>query len=190
MGKKLVSGGLEPTWVSPSSTACVPMGPMHCTPLFLTVLGPQQKWTGGIDIPSHIDRYMCMCIHIYITVNLKGNQSWIFIGRIDAEAETLILWPQWEELTHWKTPWCWERLKAGGEGDNRGWDGRMASPTQWTWVWASSGSWWWTGKPDVLQSIRSQRVEHDWATELNSHIYLPLALTHGVFPISHTNPPK
>ena len=49
--------------------------------------------------------------------------------------------------------WCWERLRAGGEGDNRGWDGWMASPTWWTWVWASSGSWWWTGKPGVLESL-------------------------------------
>ena len=55
-----------------------------------------------------------------------------------------------QELTHWKRPWCWERLKAGGEGDDRGWDGWMAVPTQWTWVWVSSGSWWWTGKPGVL----------------------------------------
>ena len=62
-------------------------------------------------------------------------------------------------------PWCWERAKAG-EGDGRGQDGWMASPTQWTWVWASSGSWWWTGKPGVLQSMGSQRVGHDWATEL------------------------
>ena len=72
-----------------------------------------------------------------------------------------------KELTHWKRPWCWERLKAGGEGDDRGWDGWMASPTQWTWVWASSGSWWWTGKPGVLQSMESQRVGHNWVTELN-----------------------
>ena len=71
-----------------------------------------------------------------------------------------------EELTHWKRPWCWERLKAGGEGDNRGWDGWMASLTQWIWIWASSRSWWWTGKPGVLQSMRFQRVRHDWATEL------------------------
>ena len=70
-------------------------------------------------------------------------------------------------MTHLKRPWCWERLKAGREGDNRGWDGWMASPTQWTWVWVSSGSWWWTGKPGVLQSMRSQRVRHDWTTELN-----------------------
>ena len=75
----------------------------------------------------------------------------------------LAIW--WEELTHWKRPWCSERLKAGGEGNDRGWDGWMASPTQWTWVWASSGSWWRTGKPGVLQSMGSQRVGQDWATE-------------------------
>ena len=101
-------------------------------------------------------------------VNSNGNQSWIFIGRTDAEAEAPILWPPWcKELTHFKRPWCWERLKMEGEGDNRGGDGWMASPTRWTWVWASSGSWWWTGKPDVLQSMGSQRVGHDWATELS-----------------------
>ena len=72
-----------------------------------------------------------------------------------------------EELTHWKRPWCWERLKVGGEGDDRGWDGWMASLTWWTWVWANSGSWWWTGKPGVLQSMGSQGVGHDWVTELN-----------------------
>ena len=64
-------------------------------------------------------------------------------------------------------PWCWERLKAGAEGDDRGWDGWMASPTQWTWVWVSSRSWWWTGKPGVLQSMGLQRVRHDLVTELN-----------------------
>ena len=66
-----------------------------------------------------------------------------------------------EELTHLKIPWCWETLKAGGEGDDRGWDGWMASLTQWTWVWVSSGSWWWTGKPDMLQSMGSQRFRHN-----------------------------
>ena len=97
----------------------------------------------------------------------KGNQSWIFIGRTDAEAETPILWPS--NAKNWLTrkDWCWERLKAGGEGDDRRWDGWMASLTLWTWVCASSGSWWWTGKPGMLQSMGSQRVECDWATELN-----------------------
>ena len=72
-----------------------------------------------------------------------------------------------EELTHLKRPWCWERLRAGRKGDNRGWDGWMASPTQWTWVWVNSGSWWWTGRPGVLQFMGLQRVGHNWATELN-----------------------
>ena len=58
------------------------------------------------------------------------------------------------------------KIEGRGEGDDRGWDGWMASPTRWTWVWAGSGSWWWTGKPDVLQSMESQRVRHDWVTEL------------------------
>ena len=75
-------------------------------------------------------------------VNPKGNQSWIFIGRTVAEAETPILWPQCKELTHLKRHWCWERLKAGEEGNNRGWDVWMASLILWTWVWVSSGSWW------------------------------------------------
>ena len=83
-------------------------------------------------------------------VHTKGNQSWIFIGRTDAEAETPTLWPP--DVKKWlrKRPWYWERLKTRKEGDNRGWDGWTASPTQWTWVWANSGSWWWTGRPDVL----------------------------------------
>ena len=73
--------------------------------------------------------------------------------------------PMWRP-THWKTPWCWEGLKAGGKGDDRGWDSCMASLTQWTWLWVNSGSWWWTGRPGLLQSMGLQRVGHDWATEL------------------------
>ena len=73
----------------------------------------------------------------------------------------------WEELTHWKRPWCLEGLGAGGEGDNRGWDGWMASLTRWAWVWVNSGSLWWTGRPGVLRFMGSQRVGHDWVTELN-----------------------
>ena len=78
---------------------------------------------------------------------------------------TLATWCK--EPTHWKRAWCWERLKAGGEGDDRGWGGWMASPTQWTWVWVNSRSWWWTGRPGMLQSMGLQRVGHDWVTELN-----------------------
>ena len=100
-------------------------------------------------------------------VHSEGDQPWDFFGRNDAKAETRVLWLSCEELTHWKRLWCWEGLQAGGEGDDRGWDGWMASLTQWTWVWVSSRIWWWTGKPGVLQSMESQRVGHNWATELN-----------------------
>jgi len=79
-------------------------------------------------------------------------------------SNTLATW--YEELTYLKRPWCWERLKAGGEGDDRRWDGWMVSLIQRTWIWISSGSWWWTGRPGVLQSMESQRVEHNWVTEL------------------------
>ena len=95
-------------------------------------------------------------------VHSKGDQSWVFIGRTDVEAEIPILWPP-----DVKSPWCWERLRAGGEGDNRGWDGWMASPTRWRWVWANSGNWWWTRRLGVLWFMGSQRVGHDWVTELN-----------------------
>ena len=73
--------------------------------------------------------------------------------------------PWCKEYTHWKRPWCWERLNAEGEGDDEGWDGWMTSPTQQTCVWVSSGSWWWTGKPGMVQSMRLQRVRHNWVTE-------------------------
>ena len=76
---------------------------------------------------------------------------------------------RWEDLTHWERASCWERLKAGEEGDIRGWDGWMASPTRWIWVWVNSGSWWWTGKPGVLQSMGLQRIVHDWVTELTDY---------------------
>ena len=80
-------------------------------------------------------------------------------------SNTLATWC--EELTHWKRPWCWEGLGAWGEGDDRGWDDWMASSTWSTWVWVNSGRWWWTGKPGVLWFMGSQKVGHDWATELN-----------------------
>jgi len=99
-----------------------------------------------------------------IPVNPKGNKPWILIRRTDAEApKSLSTW--WEELTLLKRSWCWERLKAGGEGDDRGWDAWMALATQWPWVWASSSRWWSTGKPTMLQFMGLQRVGHGWATE-------------------------
>ena len=100
-------------------------------------------------------------------VHPKGNQSGYSLEGLMLKWNSNTLATCCEELTHLKRPWCWERLKVGEEGEDRGWDGWMASPTQWTWVWVNSGSWWWTGKPGVLQSMGSQRVRHDWATELN-----------------------
>ena len=111
-------------------------------------------------------------------VHPKGDQSWMFIGRTDAEADTLVLWPPCQELTHWRRPWCWEGLGAGGEGGDRGWDGWMASLTRWTWVWVNSMSWWWTGRPGVLWFMGSQRVRHKWVTELN--------WTEGILSLSQT----
>ena len=100
-------------------------------------------------------------------VHPKGDQSWIFIGRTDAKAETPILWlPDVKNWLIWKDPdagkdWRW------GEKGMTGWDSWMASPTQWTWVWVGSRSWWRTGKPGVLQSMGLPRVGHNWVTELN-----------------------
>ena len=107
-------------------------------------------------------------------INPKGNQSWIFIGRTDAEAETPILWPP--DVKNWffgKDPDAEKRLKAGGEGDDRGWDGWMASLTWWVWVWANSGSWWWTEKSGMLQSMGSQRVGPNRVTDAQFDLEMP-----------------
>ena len=116
-------------------------------------------------------RRLVECKEIH-PVNPKQNLSWIFIGRTNS----LATWC--EELSHWIRPWCWERFKAGGEGDDRGWDIWTASPSQWTWVWASSRSSQWTRKPGVLQYMGSHRVRHfeqlNW-TELSMWQCLCLA---------------
>ena len=131
-----------------------------------------------------------------------GEDSWESLG-----LEVLnIHWKDWcwrwsfntlvtccEELTLWKRSWCWERLKAGGEGVDRGWDGWIASPTWWTWVWASFRTWWWIGKPGVLQSLGFQRVGQGWVTKLtwrnlilqmkrmDFQVYVPPEPTHKNF---------
>ena len=102
-------------------------------------------------------------------VNSKGNKSWIFITETDAEAKAAIIWH-----LMWRADSMEKTLKLGKtEGRRRRgqqrWDGWMASLTQWTWIWVNSGSWWWTGRPGVLWFMGSQRVGHDWATELNSN---------------------
>ena len=105
-------------------------------------------------------------------VHHKGDQSWVFIGRTDVEAETPILRPlDVKGWLIWKNP---------GEGDDRGWNGWMASLTQRTWVWVDSRSWWWTGRPGMLRFMGSQRVRHDWATELNWTEYMNIYLLHDI----------
>ena len=97
----------------------------------------------------------------------NGDQSWVFIGRTDAEAETPILGPLMRRVDSLEKTLMLEGIGAGGKGDARGWDGWMASPTRCTWVWVNSGSWWWTGRPGMLWFMGLQRVRHNWATELS-----------------------
>ena len=111
-------------------------------------------------------------------VHSEGDQPWDFFGGNDAEAETPVLWPP-----HAKSWLIGKDSDAGRDwgqeekGTTRGWDGWMASPTRWTWVWVNSGCWWWTGRLGVLRFMGSQRVGHDWATELNwTELKDPLAL--------------
>ena len=95
----------------------------------------------------------------------------------------------WRTDSHLKKPWCWERLKAGGEGGNRGWDGWMPSPIQWTWVWVNSRSWWWTGRPGVLQSmgLQSQTQLSNWTELTNRSRHLVVVPLIPIFLISITH---
>ena len=140
-----------------------------------------QVWMWELDYKeSWVPKMMLLNCHVgedsWESLGLQGDQT----GQYWRKLVLNINWKDWcwswnsnslatwcKELTHLKRPWCWERLKAGGVGVDRGWDGWMASPTWWTWVWASSGSWWRTGKPGVPQSMGLQRTGHDWETELN-----------------------
>ena len=109
-------------------------------------------------------------------VQTKGNQSWIFIGRTDVEAETPTLWPpDAKSWFIWKDPDAGKDWRREEKGTTDGW---MASPTQWAWVWVNSKSWWWTGRPGVLRS--DHRVGHNWATELNKSHNLSAETTHLV----------
>ena len=96
-------------------------------------------------------------------VHSKGDHSSVSLEGLMLKLKLQYFGHWCEELTHLKRPWCWERLNAGGEGNDRGWDGWTISPTQLTWVWVDSGSWWWTGRPGMLQSMGSQRVRHNWS---------------------------
>ena len=140
--------------------------------VFPIVMYGYESWTVNKAEQQRIDAFELWCWRIFLDskeiqpVHPKGNQSWVFIGRTDAEAEPPILWPP--DAKNWltrKDPDAGEDW--GQEKGTTGLDGWMASLTQWTWVWVSSGSWWWTENPGVLQSTELPRVRHDWATELN-----------------------
>ena len=138
--------------------------------VFPVVMYGCESWTVKKAEHQRIDAFELWCWRGFLRVpwtTRRSNQS--ILRKISPEysLEGLMLKLKLEELTHLKRPWCWERLKAGGEGDDRGWDGWMASLTWWTWVWASSGSWWWTGKNGVLQSMESDMTEWLNWTELN-----------------------
>ena len=167
--------------------------------VFPAVMYACESWTVKKAEHRRIDAFELWCWRRLLRVPWaarRSNQS--ILKEISAEysleglilklkSNTLATWC--EELTHLKRLWCWEWLKVGGEGDDRGWDSWMASPTQWTWVWVNSRSWWWTGGPGVLQSMGSQRVRHDWVTdltELNTES-VTLKINHGPLAINGKN---
>ena len=148
--------------------------------VFPIVMHGCKSWTIKKAECQRIDAFELWCWRRLLRVSWtvrRANQSILKGISPEYSLEGLMLWLKRQYFghmisigqiqTHLKRPWYWERFMARGEGDDRGWDGWMASPTQWTWVWVNSGRWWWTGRPGVLQSMGSQRVGHDWATELN-----------------------
>ena len=153
---------------------------------FPVVMYGCESWTVKKTKRQRIDAFELWCWRRLLSpldckeiqpVHSKGDQPWVFYGRKDTKAETPVLWPP--HVKSWLTgkdsdagrDWGW----AGRKGDNRGWDGWMASPTQWTWVWVNSGRWWRTRRPGVLWFMGSQRVGHNWATELNWTELKPVA---------------
>ena len=144
---------------------------------FIVVMNGCEIWTTKQAEHWRIDAFELWCWRRLLRVPWTARRSNQSIPKeISPEYSLEGLMPKLrlQQFGHlmWRTdfferPWCWERLKTGGEGDDREWDGWMASPTLWTWVWVSFRSWWWTGKPGVLHSKGSQGVCHDWATELN-----------------------
>ena len=156
--------------------------------VFPGVMYGWESWTIKKTQPQRIDAFELWCWRRLLRVPWTARRS--NLKEISPEyswkdwcwswnSKTLDTW--YEELTHSKRPKCWERLKAGGEGDNRGWDYWMASLTWWTRVLARSGSWWWwTGKLGMLQSMKSQRVRYDWVTELMNTVFLDLIFSFHV----------
>ena len=147
------------------------------TLVFPVVMYGCESWTIKKAECYTIDAFELWCWRRLLRVSWTArgsNQSILKEISLGCSFERLVLKLKLQYSGHlmqrtdsFERPWCWEWLKARGKGNNRGWDGWKASPTQWTWVWVSSRSWWWTGKPGILQSMGSQRVGHNWATELN-----------------------
>ena len=154
--------------------------------VFPVVMYGCESWTAKKAEHRRIDAFELWCWRRLLTVSwtaMGSNQSVLKEIRPEYSLEALMLKLKLQYFGHlmqraysFESPWCWERLRAGGEGDNRGWDGWMASPTQWTWVWVNSGSWWWTGRPGVLRFMALQRVGHDWVTKLTDFLFLPILL--------------
>ena len=135
------------------------------------------RWEYKTTLPASWEIYMppekSICKEIKPVIP-KENKHWIFIGRTDADPEaprnTLVM--LCEELTHWKRPWCWERLSAGGEGGDRGWDGCMASLTQWTWVWANPGDSEGQGSMVCSSPWGCRESDTTWRLNNNHHIVI------------------
>ena len=158
--------------------------------VFPVVMYGCESWTVKKAEHQRIDAFEQWCWRRLLRVPWTARKSNQSILKRSAPG---VLWKNWywgwnsstfttscDELTHWKRLWCWEGLGAGGKGDDRGWDGLMASLTRRVWVWVNSGSWWWTGSPGVLQFMESQRVGHSWATELNWSFKFPRSVTKNV----------
>ena len=146
--------------------------------VFPVVMYGCESWTVNKAESRRIDAFELWCWRSLLRVPWtarRSNQSilkeispGISLEGMMLKLKSSTLATSCEELTHWKRLfWCWEGLGAGGEGEDRGWDGWMASLTRWTWVWVNSGSWLWTGRPGVRRFLGSQRVGHNWVTELN-----------------------
>ena len=140
--------------------------------VFPLVMYGYESWTVKKAEHRRIDAFELRCWRRLLRVPWtarRSNQSILKEISPGCSLEGLMLKMklQYLELTHWKRPWCWEGLGAGGEGDDRGWDGWMTSLTRCTWIWVNSGSWWWTGRPGMPRFMGSQRVCHDWVSELN-----------------------
>ena len=160
----------------PHFVRTLPMVHLLKTIIFPVVMYGWESWTIKTAEPWRLDAFELWCWRRLLRAPWTARRSNLPISKSvlnihwkdwcwNWNSNTLATWC--EELIHWKRPWCWERLKVGGEGNDSGWDGWMSPPMQWTWVWVGFGSWWWTEKPGMLQSMGLQRVRHDWVTEMN-----------------------